>query len=168
MPSATMSSGRIVLVDTSVLVALIDRRDKWHLPGQSLAQALASHDMGLLYADCVINETISVLARRCWEQGRQGTFSGLLDTLQHHVPTESITWISKQTEVLYGDVVQAVRRPDGALNFHDALMAVYCTATGVGCVASFDQDFDLVEGIRRLSTPQDVTAVIEAESAEIS
>jgi predicted nucleic acid-binding protein len=153
-----MSSAR-VLVDSSVLVSLIDSHDKWHASSRALVQALGGLDIELLYPDCVVNETITVLARRCREQGRGSAFARLLDALECHVPNASITWVSKQTQMLYADVLGIVRNSGGALNFHDALIAAYCGMAGIAYVASFDQDFDLLDPIRRLSTPDDVVAL---------
>lgn len=128
-----------------------------------IVRALASQHIELLYPDCVLNETISVLARRCHEQGRSDAFAGLLDALESHAPSASITWISKHTEALYADTFRMVRCAEGALNFHDALIAAYCSKVGINYIASFDRDFDLVAQIHRLSTPEDVLATTADE-----
>ena len=49
-----------VVLDTSVLVALVDTRDKWHSAATVIKDALKAGGVGLIYLDPVINETISV------------------------------------------------------------------------------------------------------------
>lgn len=52
------------IIDSNVLVALTDSRDKWHTQAQTLLNSLESEDIRLIYPDCVLSETISVMARR--------------------------------------------------------------------------------------------------------
>jgi predicted nucleic acid-binding protein len=59
-----------VVLGTSVLVALVDARDKWHSAATAIKDALKAGRVGLVYLDPVINETVSVLARRLQEQRR--------------------------------------------------------------------------------------------------
>jgi len=46
----------------------------------------------------------------------------------------------------------------GALNFHDALIALTCRERKIADIASFDADFDQVTWLRRLVRPEDVTS----------
>ena len=66
-----------VVLDTSVLVALVDARDKWHSAATAIKDVLKAGSVGLIYLDPVINETISVLARRLQEQRRGEQFEAL-------------------------------------------------------------------------------------------
>jgi predicted nucleic acid-binding protein len=50
-----------------------------------------------------------------------------------------------------------MRSSSGALNFHDALIALACRERGVPAIASFDPDFDQVTWLRRLTVPEDVS-----------
>jgi predicted nucleic acid-binding protein len=86
-----------VAVDTNVLVALVDSRDKWHASAVTLRDALKAAQGNLLYFDPVLNETVSVLARRAEEQGRAQQFPGLMDTLIQQAPTEVVVWLSSET-----------------------------------------------------------------------
>ena len=54
----------IVVVDTNVLVGLLDERDKWHHAAVAIRDGLDKTKAELFYFDCVLNETINVLARR--------------------------------------------------------------------------------------------------------
>ena len=85
-----MAAPKQILIDTNVLVALVDARDTWHLRAQALCEALKASAVALVYCDTVVNEAVSVLARRAQEQRRLEQFAGLVDTLLRHVPTEAI------------------------------------------------------------------------------
>jgi Predicted nucleic acid-binding protein, contains PIN domain len=160
-----MTTSNQVVIDTNILVALVDRLDKWHASAEALREAFKANNAGLVYFDPVINEAFSVLARRAQEQRRsRQEVSGLLDTLTHLVPKEAITWVSSETQGLYEQVVALVRDTSGELNFHDALIALNCRLCGIKVIASFDHDFDQVEWLSRVETPEEVVAAFEQVS----
>ncbi len=109
-----------VVIDTNVLVGLLDAQDKWHDVAVALRDELNKAQVELVYFDCVINETISVLARRTFEQKRPEQLEALLDQLESFIPASDITWASGETRRLYAEVVSLVRASSGKLNFHDA------------------------------------------------
>jgi len=160
------TTSKHVAVDTNVLVALVDSRDKWHASAVTLRDALKAAQADLLYFDPVLNETVSVLARRAEEQGRAQQFPGLMDTLIQQAPTEVIVWLSSETQRLYDRVLELVRNTSGVLNFHDALIALGCQEFGVEIIASFDRDFDQVTWLTRIDTPEAVTAVFESSAED--
>lgn len=146
-----------VVLDTSVLVALVDTRDKWHNASITLKTALKTSEAGVIYLDPVINETISVLARRLQEQRRPEQFASLLDRIEDLAPKERITWVSVMTPRLYPEIIALVREHAGILNFHDALIALACRELGIDTIASFDGGFDRLTWLRRLSNQADAT-----------
>jgi predicted nucleic acid-binding protein len=139
---------------------LLDSQDKWHVRAVALRDALKAAQVDLLYFDPVLNETVSVLARRAEEQGRAQQFPGLMDALLQHVPTEVIVWLSSETRRLYDRVIELVRNTLGVLNFHDALLALGCQELGVEVIASFDRDFDQITWLTRIDTPEAVKTVL--------
>jgi predicted nucleic acid-binding protein len=147
-----------VAIDTVVLAALVDTRDKWHATAVTLRDALKAEHAEVSYFDPVLAETISLLARRLAEQKRLDQFSGGLDKLDLLVPLELITWVSPETPRLYPQILALVRADGGELNFNDALIALACQELGVQFIASFDRDFDRVDWLVRLETPDDVRA----------
>jgi len=143
---------RRAVVDTNVLVALIDRRDKWHREAMELQEMFEAEQMELIYLDCVLNEAVSVLARRAHEQKRVEQFVPMLDDLMRLVTTDMITWASSESQRLYHSVSQLVRDSQGSLNFNDALIALFCREVGVSAMATFDRDFDQVPWLQRLGS----------------
>lgn len=64
-----------VVLDTSLLVGFLDDRDKWHTRAVAIHDALMTVGVTLVYLDPVINEVVSVLARRLGEQKRTQQFA---------------------------------------------------------------------------------------------
>jgi predicted nucleic acid-binding protein len=119
-----------------------------------------------VYFDPVINEAFSVLAKRAQDRRRsQEEISGLFETLSHLVPKEAITWVSSGTQRVYEQVVALIRDTHGELNFHDALIALTCRLCGIKIIASFDRDFDRVEWLTRVETPDQVVATFDQISS---
>lgn len=138
------------VIDANVLVGLVDDRDTWHDAAVALRDALVEAGIELVYLDCVINETISVVARRTGDQGRVEQLDGVLDQLSRLIPVGDITWASSDIKRLYPDILGLVRSSSGKLNFHDALIALVCREQAVPVLVSFDRDFDEVGWLTRV------------------
>jgi len=152
-----------VALDTVVLAALLDSRDKWHQPAVAIRDSLKSVEAEIFYLDPVINEVVSVLARRLGEQRRGDQFMVLLDQLQKLIPADKITWVSPLAERLYPAVLALVRQYKGELNFHDALISLGCREFGIEYIASFDCDFDHIDWLTRITNPDDVKDAVKNE-----
>ncbi len=152
-------------IDANVLVALIDRRDKWHYQAVALRDALVDQHARLVWFDCVLNETVGVIGRRAEEQKRSDQFGELLDDLSRRIPMSSITWISRESERLYEQVLALCRTQGGRLNYNDALMAVICREKGIRWIVSFDRDFDELPWLVRLSDPTQVQTLAQRVEA---
>lgn len=152
----------IAVIDANVLVGLLDARDKWHDAAAAIRDALDRADAELVYFDCVLNEAISVMARRAHEQRRIEQFDALLDELTDLIPVGDIAWISGEIQRLYDQVLDLVRSSAGELNFHDALMALVCRELGVSVIISFDQDFDW---LTRVGSAAEVATALHRNAA---
>lgn len=139
-----------IVADTNWLVAFVDSRDKWHTRAHEIARVLAKQQAQIVYLDCVLNETISVLARRAEEQKRVEELPALLASIYRQVPETLIVWASLETRRLYGEIVELVQRTQGALNFHDALIALLCREWQITALVSFDEDFDRITWLTRI------------------
>ena len=107
-------------VDTSILVALVDVRDKFHDAAKTLSTLLESSPAKVYYFDCVVIETVGVLCRRSEEQKRSAQLPLLIENLGRYVSPEKISWTGNKTRRLYMDVIELVRQSNGQLNFNDA------------------------------------------------
>ena len=147
-------------IDTNLLVALIDEKDKWHPTAVKLKDAMLSSSASLVYCDCVINEAIGVIGRRTEEQKRQNQFSKLQSGLTLSVTEESITWISYHVERLFPHIMNQCLSTEGRLNFNDALIGLFCQETGIQFIASFDQDFDQMVWLKRIASAEQFQSLV--------
>lgn len=145
-----------VALDSSVLVGLINPGDLWLDRAVALRRALLDDKAELYYFDCVVAESISVVVRRLHEKGHRTDVEALFDRLDVHIPADAITWILPDVPRLYPEIISLIRSSLGALNFHDAIIALACRERGIPAIASFDADFDQVTWLRRLARPEDV------------
>lgn len=152
-----------VALDTVVIVALLDRRDKWHQAAVEVRDALKAVGALVVYLDSVMNEVITVLARRLGEQRRGEQFVALLDQLHSLIPVRKITWLSPQTDRLYPEVLALVRHHNGLLNFHDALISLGCRELDIEYIASFDRDFDHIDWLTRIATSGDIPESVQGQ-----
>jgi predicted nucleic acid-binding protein len=151
----------IAVIDTNVLVGLLDEHDKWHDTAIAIRDALAGVGAELVYFDCVLNEAISVLARRTAEQRRPDQFTALLDQLAKLIPVGDIAWASGEIQRLYDQVLGLVRNSAGKLNFHDALIALICREQGIPVLISFDRDFDQIDWLIRVDSAAEVVRALQ-------
>ena len=83
-----MSLSKQVILDTSVVVGLVDSRDVWHNAAVALRDALKVVQAETVYFDCVINEAIGALARRAKERKCPSEFTddGDFDYIEWDTP----------------------------------------------------------------------------------
>ena len=145
-----------ITVDTSVVVGLLDHQDIWHTKSVALKNALIKIEAQIAVFDCVLAEAISVLARRFHEKRRQQEFIALVPSILNSYPPESIFWVFPTVPQKYLAVVDLIQTSDGELNFNDALIALTCQAYDIPFIASFDRDFDKVDWLKRVASPQNL------------
>lgn len=144
------------IVDSNFIIALVDEKDKWRKQAVSLQDALKSEKAKLIYLDCVMNETLSVVGKRLEEKGRSGDFKTVLEKIVEIMPEENITWIYPEVRRLYGEILKLLEVQRGRLNFHDALIILAAKEMKAVFIISFDEDFDQVEGIKRIKSPSEL------------
>jgi len=138
-------------IDANFLLALIDKKDKWHPKAKILAKTLRKKKWEVIYLDCVLNEVISVLAKRLEERKESQDLVSLLESLENLVPKEKVEWLYPNVPDLYSNIVKLIKEKEGRLNFHDALIALFIKENNSKYLVSFDQDFDEVDWIVRIN-----------------
>ncbi len=155
-----------LVIDTNVLVAIVDSQDKFHSAASGLVTLFVAGRVRLYYFDCVMIETVGVLCRRLEERRRSELLSSLLETLDQTVLQTQISWVGRDLVRLYRPVVELVRQTQGQLNFNDALIALVCRERNITTIASFDRDFDQIAWLKRISKPEDLTPTDAIEERE--
>ncbi len=139
------------VVDSNVLIALVDDRDALHVKATALLAQVKRQPIQLVYFDCVLNETWSVLGRRLEEQKRSHGFNEVIERVQTRIPDDLIVWVSSDIQRLYAEIIDLIKQTSGKLNFHDALIALKCRELNIESILSFDKDFDQIDWVTRIS-----------------
>lgn len=145
-----------LVYDSNFLVALIDDKDKWNQKSVRIHERIKKRGDKVIYLDCVANEVINVLGRRCEEKGQSKEFGTILNQFKTLIPGEWITWIYPGIKRIYPDILNLIAASDGKLNFHDALIALYVRGKRIKYIVSFDDDFDQVKWLKRIKEETDL------------
>lgn len=135
----------VALVDTAVLIGMVDADDPDHDVAMELVRGM---DHGELPTGRVINyvvlETLNWIHNRRRHGKARETYRRLNESAGfeiHHAAQKDFTRALELFETYEG------------LSFGDAAIAAYMHREGIDYLYSFDDDFDAVEGITRLETP---------------
>jgi predicted nucleic acid-binding protein len=148
-----MTTDRLCL-DANYLVALLDARDMWHSEAARIDVALGDHVARSITPDCVVNEVLTVLARRCGERRRPWEFAPLANRVLETISEAAITWLYPHVPRWFGRCAALMRETSGALNFHDALLSVAAAEVGFKTIVSFDAIFDRLPGLERIGSAE--------------
>ena len=80
-------------IDTSVLIGILDPKDKWHTTAMDLTRSLQQRQAEVAMFDCVLAEAISTIARRMQEQNRLVEFTQTVEYVSVNYPQDRILWI---------------------------------------------------------------------------
>lgn len=128
----------MILVDSSVFIALADRKDQWH--EQAIALLPRIRDETIIISDLIIAEVLTTIGKRCGGK--------TAETLYHYF-TDSCDLIPLDDDTREGAVRICVRY-DGTLSLSDALSVLIMERKGIDSILSFDSDFDRVDTITRI------------------
>lgn len=146
-----------ILVDTSFLVSYLDERDVHHQIAKALHELFLSRDVVYIYLDCVVNEAATVLARRALERKVEpGPF---IQRLRREITPDMLDWTGPELPRLWEHTLDLMEQHKGVLSFHDCLIVLAAQEGGIQWIASFDQRFDQVSGLKRIETIADFTSV---------
>lgn len=141
-----------ICLDSSYLVALFDPQDTWHATASGIHDLLRRRHALTVAPDCVIDEVLTVFARRCRERGESHTFSALADRLGKAIPETAITWLYPHAPRWFAECVALMREAGGAVTFHNALLCVAAAEAGYRAIISFDTGLDRAGGLRRVGS----------------
>jgi len=138
-----------ILYDSSFLVGLIDERDTWHKQAVKISDFLTSFEHEDIIFDCVVNELVSVLARR-FEEKKRRDFLKVLEEIRSKITKDKISWTCTETIDMYDTIFDTIEEYEGKLNFHDAIIVLIMEKFEIDFIVSFDTDFDLIKEIKRI------------------
>ena len=141
---------KALIYDSSFLVGLIDEEDKWHKTSLEIHSTVSSSEFKIVYFDCVANEVISVLGKRCEDKKESEYFPDKLEKFRAIISKKDITLIYPDVEDHYDEIMEIMKSSSGKLNFHDCLICIAARERYLRYIVSFDRDFDEAEGLIRI------------------
>jgi predicted nucleic acid-binding protein len=140
-----------VVLDANVIVGTLDEGDALSVRARELVVKLRTQGHQPVFIDFLLAEALSALCRRSFERKqRPPKLAVIVDWIQEQ-RREGLVYFPALTDDDFGSALAIVQSSGGALNFNDARLVVMQRSGDIGQVASFDADFDGVEGFRRLA-----------------
>jgi predicted nucleic acid-binding protein len=147
-----------VVVDTSVVVGLVDRRDSQAAPATALMEALTSRGVRSILLDCVVVEVVGVICRRAAERRAPDP----VPAFARMFPRERVSLAYHVLHDRWSQILDEVQASGGAVNAHDVLILDYARRTGIPYLATLDRAMR-GRGVQVLSTAEEVELALHAE-----
>ena len=128
----------MILVDSSVFIALADRRDQWHPAAKNLVPSIAEET--IIVSNLIIAEAVTVVGRRSGGKAGERLF---------HYFSDNCEIIFADEKILNGSLPVFLRY-DGTLSVSDAVSVHIMEIKHIERILSFDSDFDKVDTITRV------------------
>jgi predicted nucleic acid-binding protein len=143
-----------VLFDSDFLLTLLDDKDRWHEASLEAFRKLQAREHIQIVPDCVVNEVVSMIARKYGGTKNEADFHRILHRLEVKIPSAKILWTYPKVPELYEPILKVMAKYGGRLNFHDALLVIVMLKGSIEYIVSKDEDFDEVKGIKRIDPAQ--------------
>lgn len=137
----------VAVVDTNVLFATSSARDEYHERARAIVRGIDHGDLPeVVVTDYVVAETLNLVGEKITPQ----TATDLLDRL-----IEGAHFDVRHTPQSDFKTGQALFRRYPDLSFVDATIAAFLQRTEIEYLYSFDDDFDSLDDVTRLTTADD-------------
>lgn len=137
----------VAVVDTGVLIGRADASDQHHQAAKAIVRGIDHGDLPTgRITNYVVLETLNWIHARQHHRKAVETYSRLNDSAGFEVV--------QAAQKDFPRAVEFFETYDG-LSFGDATIAAYMDRTGLEYLYSFDDDFDTLDHITRLSGPED-------------
>jgi len=104
----------------------------------------------VLYADCVINEIYTVMARRFAERSMSEDFPRIADVITSRLGNVKAMNAYRYLPKIHPEVVEVMKQTRGTLSYHDALIALTSRREGISGIVTLDRDFDEIAWLERI------------------
>ena len=149
IPRPTLNKEQFVL-DSSFLIALLDLEDVHHQRAKEIFFDIEGKEGQFFLSDVLINEVLSVLARRSEARQKEGEFKKLAKLFQKRIQDLPIVCLYELLPKHIPQVISLMIQYDGCFNFHDALFIFFLRQLPKVHFVTFDKDFSKIEEIQRL------------------
>lgn len=128
----------MILVDSSFFIALVDRKDQWHVQAKKMQTSLAGETV--IISDLIVAEAVTIVGKRS---------GGKAGEQLYHFFIDNCDIIFTDEHILKGGM-SVFLQYDGTLSVPDAVSVSIMAKKDIDRILSFDSDFDKVDGITRL------------------
>ncbi|MER3445312.1 MAG: hypothetical protein C4291_00085 [Candidatus Dadabacteria bacterium] len=135
-----------IVIDTNIVVALLDIKDVHHNNALKLIKRLENEEKDLSLMDCILNEVYTVLARRSAE--RKTRFAKIVGKIKGELESFEIIRAYPLVGKLHNSIVELMIKTDGRLNYHDALVSIAMKENTIEEIATFDKDFKEIDWLQ--------------------
>lgn len=138
---------RVALLDSNVLFAHRSAADTFHEPATGIVEAMDTDQLPVgRVTNYILAEVLSLIGERLGKSTAIETFDMLVEGAGFDIAHAT------RTDFNAG---QALYRRHDRLTFVDAVTVAYMRRTDIEHLYSFDDDFDVIEGITRLNAAAD-------------
>ncbi|MDG6923644.1 MAG: type II toxin-antitoxin system VapC family toxin [Nitrososphaerota archaeon] len=130
-----------LFVDSSFVIALADGDDQFHETAQQLVKSIQKSEK--VISDLVLSESVTGVAARLGQKAGMGVFENLV-----YDSTTKVVYLNKR---LCERSLHLYLKYGQRLSFADAISVRIMYDRKIKSIASFDSDFDGVDGISRIS-----------------
>jgi predicted nucleic acid-binding protein len=129
----------LIFIDSTFFIALVLKDDQWHEQALKLIPQLDEADK--LISEFIISETVTMVGSRSGGKAGKLVYEYIMESCNIH----------RQDKSAYDTVIKTYLKYDGTLSFTDASTVEIMKFFNINEIASFDSDFDKVNGIIRIS-----------------
>ncbi len=136
------------LLDANFLVALLDARDVHHARAVHLLTEIQTVEVQFFISDAIINEVLSVFAKRCESKGLQAEFANFTKRFRAAISDYPILCLYELIPTHYKTIITTMTRHQGRFNFHDVLILLFLKEVPKVHLVTFDQDFQEIRSLK--------------------
>jgi predicted nucleic acid-binding protein len=127
----------MIFADSSFFIGLLDKKDKWHDQALVVSESINEE---MMVSDLVISESVTLAGSRSGGKAGQKLYEFFVDNCQIEYVDEDVHRKGMEVFLKY----------DGKLSLPDSVSVVLMRRKGISKIASFDSDFDKVDGVKRV------------------
>lgn len=147
----SISNKEQFFLDSNFVISLLDDQDIHHQRARGIWADILKQDSQVFLSDVLINEVLSVLARRCGEKGKGRYFKKWARRFQKSIEGLPIACLYEFLPRHIPKIVSIMVRYRGCFNFHDALFVFFLDQLPTVHFVTFDKDFARVKDLKILS-----------------
>lgn len=117
----------------------------------NLVESIKEKKGQIFLSDVLLNETLSVLAKRCKAKKNPENFSTLANDFQKKIEGLPILCFYELLSKGYSYILKIMKTSQGCFNFHDSLILYLMQSIPEVTLVTFDQDFKKVPGLKILN-----------------